>query len=188
MGLFRTIARKVVDKVSGRDETAAATTPTARKSTPPPPPRAASVHASPPAKAPDAKGTIAQAVDKVAVAAGAEEPVVENAETLSTIECGAQEVKERLDAGEPVTMLDVREPSETAGGIIPGALRIPLGQLQARWEEVKDANEIVCYCAMGARSLQAAHFLREKGLFNATSLDGGISGWMEIGGKVVRPG
>ena len=124
----------------------------------------------------------------MAVAAGVEEPVVENAEALSTIECGAQEMKERLDAGEPVTMLDVREPSETAGGVIPGAIRIPLGQLRARWGEVKDANEIVCYCAMGARSLQAAHFLREQGLFNATSLDGGISAWMEIGGKVVRPG
>lgn len=187
MGLFRNIARKVVDKVSGRDETAAAASP-ARKTTVPPPPKATAVHASPPAKQADAKTTIAQAIDKVAVATGAEEPVVENAETLSTLECGAQEVKERLDAGEPVTMLDVREPSETAGGIIPGAIRIPLGQLQARWEEVKDANEIVCYCAMGARSLQAAHFLREKGLFNATSLDGGISAWMEIGGKVVRPG
>lgn len=187
MGLFRNIARKVVDKVSGRDETADAASPS-RRTHVPPPPKATAVHAQPPAKAADAKPTLAQAVDKVAVAAGAEEPVVENAETLSTIEAGAQEVKERLDAGEPVTMLDVREPSETAGGIIPGAIRIPLGQLQARWEEVKDANEIVCYCAIGARSLQAAHFLREKGLFNATSLDGGISAWMEIGGKVVRPG
>ncbi|MFN7144105.1 MAG: rhodanese-like domain-containing protein, partial [Myxococcota bacterium] len=173
-------------KVLGCDETAAASTPS-RPTAVPRPPSATAVHASPPAKAADAKATIAQAIDKVAVATGAEEPVVENAETLSTIECGAQEVKERLDAGEPVTMLDVREPSETAGGVIPGAIRIPLGQLRARWEEVKDANEIVCYCAMGARSLQAAHFLREQGLFNATSLDGGISAWMEIGGKVVRP-
>jgi rhodanese-related sulfurtransferase len=186
MGLLRNIARKVVDKVSGRDETAAAATP-ARPIHVPPPPRATAVHASPPAKAPEARGSTAQAVDKVAVASGVEEPVVENAETLSTIECGAQEMKERLEAGEPVTVVDVREPSETGGGIIPGAIRIPLGQLQARWEELKDENEIVCYCAAGARSLQAAYFLREKGLFNATSLDGGISAWMEVGGKVVRP-
>ncbi len=181
MGVLRSLAKKVIGKVAGREEPAAA-----RPTAVPPPPRTSAVHASPPAKAPAPKPTTA-AVEKVAVAAGAEEPVVENAEALSTIECGAQEIKERLDAGEPVTMLDVREPAETAGGVIPGAIRIPLGQLQARWEEVKDANEIVCYCAMGARSLQAAHFLREKGLFNATSLDGGISAWMEIGGKVVRP-
>ena len=183
MGLISSLARKVVGKVTG--------TPT--DSNGPSRPASAPAH-SPgvtrpaPPKPPPVVHTQAQAVDKVAVGGGVEEPVVENAEALSTIEAGAQEVKERLDAGEPVTMLDVREPSETAGGIIPGAIRIPLGQLQARWEEVKDANEIVCYCAVGARSLQAAHFLREKGIFNATSLDGGMSAWMELGGKVVRPG
>ena len=114
------------------------------------------------------------------------EPVAE-AESLARIEAGAQEVKERIDAGEPVVLLDVREPFETAGGIIPGARTIPLGQLPARWQELKDCNEVVCYCAIGARSLQAAHFLREQGLFNATSMDGGISAWMELGGAVVRP-
>ena len=115
-----------------------------------------------------------------------EEPVVEDASALATIECGAQELKERLGAGEPVVVLDVREPSETAGGVIPGARLIPLGQFEARWEELKDVNEIVCYCAAGARSLRAAHFLREKGLFNATSMEGGISAWMECGGEVRR--
>ncbi|MDP2317417.1 MAG: rhodanese-like domain-containing protein [Pseudomonadota bacterium] len=175
MGLIRSLAKKVLGKVAGRDAPAVSTP----RAEPRPDPR-------PDPGGRPAASTVTRAPERVAVA-GDEEPVVENAEALSTIECSAQEIKERLDAGEPVTVLDVREPSETAGGIIPGALLIPLGQLRARWEEVKDANEVVCYCAMGARSLQAAHFLREKGLFNATSLDGGISGWMEIGGKVTRP-
>jgi adenylyltransferase/sulfurtransferase len=175
MGLIRSLAKKVIGKVAGRDAA-----PAAAASAPKAP-------SSAPARAAAPSGpTLVRAPEKVAVA-GDEEPVVENAEALSTIECSAQELKERLDAGEPVTTLDVREPSETAGGVIPGAILIPLGQLRARWEEVKNANEIVCYCAMGARSLQAAHFLREKGLFNATSMDGGISAWMEIGGKVSRP-
>ena len=111
----------------------------------------------------------------------------DNAAHLAHIECGAQEVKERIDAGEPVVLLDVRESFQTAGGIIPGALVIPLGQLQRRWEELKDANEVVCYCAAGVRSFQAAAFLREKGLINATSMEGGISQWMQIGGKVQMP-
>lgn len=175
MGLIRSLAKKVIGKVAGRSE------PEGAKSS-----QRANSHAPSTAPLAPSAQTLVRAHDQVAVA-GDEEPVVENAEALSMIECSAQEIKERLDAGEPVTVLDVREPSETAGGIIPGALLIPLGQLRARWEEVKDANEIVCYCAAGARSLQAAHFLREKGLFNATSLDGGISGWMEIGGKVKRP-
>jgi rhodanese-related sulfurtransferase len=153
MGLLRTLARKVVDKVSGNTTAPAAARAPAAPRAPAPPP----------------------------------EPVVEDAEALATMEAGAQEVKERIDAGEPVVLLDVREPFETAGGILPGARLIPLGQLPARWQELKDCNEVVCYCAVGARSFQAAHFLREQGLFNATSMDGGISAWMELGGPVVRP-
>ena len=109
----------------------------------------------------------------------------ESSVDLSNIECGAQELKERLDAGEAVTVLDVREPHETAGGVIPGAIVIPLGQLERRWEEVREANEVVVYCALGARSLQAAGFLRTQGVFNATSMDGGIYAWREIGGETV---
>lgn len=112
-----------------------------------------------------------------------DEPVDEP--DLSNIECGAQELKERLDAGESVTVVDVREPNETRGGIIPGAVLIPLGQLERRWEEVRDANEVVVYCALGARSLQAAGFLRSQGVFNATSMDGGIFAWTEAGGATV---
>ena len=112
-----------------------------------------------------------------------EEPTEEP--DLSNIECGAQELKERLDAGESVTVVDVREPQETRGGIIPGAVVIPLGQLERRWEEVRDANEVVVYCALGARSLQAAGFLRTQGVFNATSMDGGIYAWTEAGGVTV---
>ena len=84
---------------------------------------------------------------------------------MANIECGAQELKERLDAGESVVVLDVREPHETDNGVIPGAILIPLGQLDTDWIQVKDANEVVAYCALGARSLKAAAFLRSKGVF-----------------------
>ena len=70
-------------------------------------------------------------------------------------------------------------------GAIPHALHIPLDQLEARWETVKDANEIVCYCAAGMRSLKAAELLRSKGLFNATSLEGGLGAWTGIGGDLA---
>ena len=110
------------------------------------------------------------------------QPKPHSAPELANIECGAQELKERLDAGESVTVVDVREPHETQGGIIPGAVLIPLGQLEAQWEQVKDADEVVVYCALGARSLQAAAFLRSQGVFNATSMEGGIFAWTEAGG------
>jgi rhodanese-related sulfurtransferase len=105
---------------------------------------------------------------------------------MSNIECGVQELKERLDAGEPVLTLDVREPHETAKGIIEGALCIPLGQLESRWSELASADEVVCYCALGGRSLQAAGLLRSKGVDNATSMDGGIQAWQQAGGNLVQ--
>ncbi|MEC8425487.1 MAG: rhodanese-like domain-containing protein, partial [Myxococcota bacterium] len=95
--------------------------------------------------------------------------------------------KERIDAGESVVLLDVRNPAETAQGIIEDAVLIPLPVLAERWEELKDANAIVCYCAAGARSLQAARFLRDKGLFNATSMSGGVGAWSGAGGALVPP-
>lgn len=110
------------------------------------------------------------------------------AEALATIECGAQELWERIGAGEPVTVVDVREPFEMLAGVLPDAIAIPLGELPSRWRELESANEIVCYCASGVRSLEAARLLRDNGLFNATSLDGGIGAWMAVGGAVVRPG
>lgn len=178
MGLIRSLARRVVNKVSGREEAAPSSTAPAPPRPQRPPASAAPIPkaAPPPAAAPRSTTTT-----------GTVDSPVADGEALATLEAGAQEVKERIDAGEPVVLLDVREPHETAGGIIPGAKIIPLGQLQARWEELKDCNEVVCYCAIGARSYAAAGFLREKGLFNATSMDGGISAWMDLGGKITPP-
>ncbi|MCB9794887.1 MAG: rhodanese-like domain-containing protein [Alphaproteobacteria bacterium] len=113
-----------------------------------------------------------------------EEPAVAPAADLATIDCGAQELKERLEAGERIVVVDVRTPGEVAGGVIPGAIHIPLGELEARWRELESADEIVCYCAAGMRSDTAATVLRQKGLINATSLVGGIGSWTGIGGKL----
>jgi len=112
---------------------------------------------------------------------------VADGESLASMECGAQELRERIEAGESVTVLDVREPFETNTGVIPGARLIPLRELSTRWEELRDANEIVCYCAAGARSYDAALLLRTNGLINATSLEGGMAAWRAIGASVTKP-
>jgi rhodanese-related sulfurtransferase len=122
-----------------------------------------------------------------AAAPNPSEPVAD-AGALTRIECGAQELYERLGAGETVVVMDVRTAEEVAQGGIPGAIHVPLDELEARWEVVRDANEVVCYCAMGGRSLKAATFLRSKGIFNATSMEGGIGAWKAAGGKVVPLG
>ena len=161
MGLLRSFAKRVVSRIGGGPEAATSPVPSA------PPPR-------PPAL--EGRGP-------VAVTAGEEGPVAD-ADALANLEAGAQEIKERVEAGEPVVLLDVREPHETTHGIIAGARVIPLGQLEARWREVEKCNEIVCYCAHGVRSVTAARLLRSKGLFNATSLEGGVAAWQALGGKL----
>ena len=104
---------------------------------------------------------------------------------LANIECDPQELWERIQAGESVIILDVREEFERKQfGFLANALHIPLRELSTRWEELKEANEIVCYCAAGARSYNAAMLLRENGLFNATSLEGGIAAWKAISAPV----
>lgn len=182
MGLLRKLAKRAVETIVGT-ETGGKAAPT------PPPPNRSATHAPTPVAAapvaPPAKAEDPKPAPRTAVTRPAGQPA---AEKLATIEASAQEVKERIAAGEPVLLLDVREPFETAGGIVPGARLIPLGQLAQRWKEVAEANEVVCYCAAGVRSLQAAQLLRDNGVFNATSLVGGISEWMAIGGGVVRPG
>lgn len=158
MGLLRSFAKRVVARVAGGGPA-----PTAPAPAPAPAPAAG-------------RGP-------VAVLAGEEGPVAE-AEALANLEAGAQEIKERVEAGEPVVLLDVREPEETRLGVIPGAVLIPLGQLEARWRELEKCNEVVCYCAHGQRSVAAARLLRAKGLFNATSLEGGVAAWQACGGKL----
>ena len=108
-------------------------------------------------------------------------------EEFAQMECGAQELKERLDAGEDVVLVDVRERRELSSGVLPNAVHIPMRELTTRWEEVAQANEVVCYCQVGARSFETALFLRSKGLINATSLEGGIVAWRAIGGETPSP-
>jgi len=108
-------------------------------------------------------------------------------ESLARLDCGAQELRERLDAGEEIVIVDVRDAPELAGGVLPGAVHIPLPELEARWTELEGADEVVCYCAVGRRSMMAAKLLRKKGLINATSLEDGIPGWQQAGGELVDP-
>ena len=97
----------------------------------------------------------------------------------------SQEVKALVDAGAPPVLIDVREPEETAQGVIPGALVIPRGFLEQRIEDkVSDRDQpIVLYCASGNRSALAAKTLAEMGYTDVTSMSAGFNGWKESGFK-----
>jgi rhodanese-related sulfurtransferase len=91
------------------------------------------------------------------------------------------EVKARLDAGEAINLVDVREPAEHAAFNIGGIL-LPLGKIQTMQtddiDELKN-EEVICYCRSGQRSMQATLMLETFGFTNVKNLTGGMLGWQE---------
>jgi rhodanese-related sulfurtransferase len=81
-------------------------------------------------------------------------------------------------------VLDVRNPDEYETAHVPGAVLIPLGELQARQDEIPRADPLYVICAVGGRSLTAASALVGAG-YRAVSVSGGTNGWIEQGGEVV---
>lgn len=93
----------------------------------------------------------------------------------------AEELKARIDAGEKINLIDVREPQENAEFNINGTL-IPLGKVQTmQLDEIEDLKdeELVIYCRSGNRSGQACMFLDAMGYKNTKNLVGGMIAWQE---------
>lgn len=91
------------------------------------------------------------------------------------------EVKKRMDAGEQLILIDVREPQENAAFNIGGTL-LPLGNIRVMdidsIESLKD-KEVICYCRSGNRSGQACQLLETYGFTNTKNLTGGMLAWQE---------
>jgi rhodanese-related sulfurtransferase len=97
-----------------------------------------------------------------------------------------EQLKEKLDQGNPPTLLDVREPNEWPISDLPGSVKIPLGQLPQRYSELPPEAQIVVYCRSGGRSAQAVQFLRQVGYHGASNLTGGINQWAEAIDPAMR--
>jgi len=101
-------------------------------------------------------------------------------------EIGARELKQKLEDGEDIFILDVREPHEYQICNLQGHL-IPLGELPRRVHELDSAREIVVHCKVGKRSAQAVDFLRQAGFRKVYSLHGGILSWsIEVDSTIPR--
>ena len=90
-----------------------------------------------------------------------------------------EEVKQRLDAGEKLYLVDVREPHENAAFNIGGIL-LPLGNIQTmQTEDIDDLKdeEVILYCRSGNRSGMAAMTLDSMGFTNTKNLEGGMLAW-----------
>jgi adenylyltransferase/sulfurtransferase len=93
-------------------------------------------------------------------------------------EITATELKQRLDAGEDVQIVDVREPDEYAVARIPNSIHIPLAQVLNRMSEIDPARDTVIHCKMGGRSARAIEALTRSGFEGKlTNLKGGITAW-----------
>jgi sulfur-carrier protein adenylyltransferase/sulfurtransferase len=101
------------------------------------------------------------------------------AKEMTADEISVLELKERMDRGDAPTIVDVREPHEVQICRIPGAVSIPMRELQARVHELDPAAEVVLQCRSGVRSANATLWLRSVGFTRARNLTGGILEWIE---------
>ncbi|MFT7591255.1 MAG: rhodanese-related sulfurtransferase [bacterium] len=88
------------------------------------------------------------------------------------------ELKQRLEAGESIHIIDVREPWENEEFNINGKL-IPLGDLQGKLDDLEPwiNDEVVVHCKSGGRSAAAVDFMTRQGFKNARNLAGGMLAW-----------
>jgi sulfur-carrier protein adenylyltransferase/sulfurtransferase len=98
---------------------------------------------------------------------------------VSDTEITPVELKKRLDAGDKLFILDVREPNEYQINRIPGSTLIPLGDLPRRYQELPTDVEIIAHCKMGGRSAKAQDYLKTVGITNVKNLKGGILEWVD---------
>jgi rhodanese-related sulfurtransferase len=103
-------------------------------------------------------------------------------------EISAADLKQRMDAGEDIQLIDVRQPEEWAFAKIEGAKLIPLGEIMNRMDEIDENRETVFHCKMGMRSARAVEALQRAGFKGKLkNLKGGITAWSnEVDPKVAK--
>lgn len=104
------------------------------------------------------------------------------------------DVKRAL-ADREVLLVDIREPTETVDGFIPGATLAPRGMIEFYADKTTpyhmdgfdEDRRIILYCSAGSRSALAARTLQDLGYSNVAHLEGGFKGWKESGGSITSP-
>jgi rhodanese-related sulfurtransferase len=122
-------------------------------------------------------------------ACGADEPAVaapppaaQAAPRAQPGEVDVAALKAAMDAG-PVRLIDVRTPAEFADARVPGAVNIPLDELESRLSDVSQdkADEVYLICAVGGRSARATKALAAAGFLHPINVAGGTNGWKAAG-------
>ena len=84
-----------------------------------------------------------------------------------------------IDSRQPVVVVDLRKPQEFRGGHLPGAISVPLGELDRRFAEIPTSPMVVLYCQCPIEEAATAYaFLESKGYLNHVVLEEGYDGWL----------
>jgi len=102
------------------------------------------------------------------------------------MEIRPQDLKARLDAPNPPTLLDVRQDWETRLCRLENALHIPIEEIEHRTEELDPDAELVVYCHQGVRSAAVVQYLQQLGFKNARNLAGGLDLWARTVDPTMR--
>ena len=97
------------------------------------------------------------------------------------------ELAELKENGETIRVIDIRQPAELNGGIIPGAEALPMHIIPLRIYEFKRDEKLIMVCRSGARSAQACMFMQQQGYDNVFNLRGGMIAWAGSGLEIGSP-
>lgn len=97
-----------------------------------------------------------------------------------------EELRQSLESGEKLRLLDVREPWEFEHAHLPGSTLIPLGELLDRHDELDPAEPLVVLCHHGVRSMHAIGLLRSLGFTELFNLRGGIDAYSDVDPSIPR--
>jgi rhodanese-related sulfurtransferase len=96
-------------------------------------------------------------------------------------------VKRLLDVKEPVVLVDMRKPAEYRAGHLPGAISLPMAELERRYREIPKAARVVLYCQCPLEEMGSVYsFLSSLGYRNLVVLEDGFEGWFKSQYPVVR--
>ena len=100
---------------------------------------------------------------------------------MTVDEISPEELKRKLDDGEPVQVIDIRSPAEFVSGHVPGAENVPMHELPSRVDDIEWSDEVVVACPIGQSSVQAARLIGSyEGVDEETtvkSMAGGYQAW-----------
>ena len=100
-------------------------------------------------------------------------------------EIDSSELKRRMDAGENITLLDIRSEAEVVQGSLPDSEHLPMHLIPLKMQDLPKEGDVVLYCRSGARSYHACAYLAQQGVHNVLNLRGGIIGWARNGFEIA---